>query len=53
MGRDEERDKREEVKSLNTSLPDELSIEELEKRLELDSPKTCGQYTTGPGPQPV
>ncbi len=53
MEHDEEKGIREEVKPLNTSLPDNLSIEEFEKRLELDAPKTCGQYTTGPGLRPV
>lgn len=49
MDHDEKKSNTEEVKSLNASLPEELSIEELEKRLELEAPKTCGQYTTGPG----
>ncbi len=43
----------EEVQQLNRTLLEELSIEELEKRLELDAPKTCGQYTTIPGSQPL
>ncbi len=38
-----------EIKSLNKPLLEELSIEELEKRLELTTPKTCGQYTPGSG----
>ena len=37
------------LEALNQDLIEELSIEELEKRLELDAPKTCGQYTTSPG----
>ncbi|HQT92793.1 MAG TPA: hypothetical protein PL001_12290 [Candidatus Kryptobacter bacterium] len=53
MNQDEEKKNREEVLPLNRVLFEELSIEELEKRLELDAPKTCGQYTTGPGTQPL
>ena len=49
MKQDEEKKDLEMVKSLNCPLFEELSIEELEKRLELEAPKTCGQYTTGPG----
>ncbi len=53
MDYDEKKKRRDEMESLNSRLPDELSIEELEKRLELEAPKTCGQYTTGPGTQPL
>ncbi len=51
MNQDEEKKKSEEVLPLNRALFEELSIEELEKRLELDTPKTCGQYTPASGPQ--
>lgn len=42
-----------EIKSLNKPLLEELSIEELEKRLELTTPKTCGQYTPSPGDEMI
>jgi hypothetical protein len=45
MSQDEKKENRNEIKSLNDPLLEELSIEELEKRLELTTPKTCGQYT--------
>ncbi len=53
MSHDEEKETRGEIKSLNEPLLEELSIDELEKRLELTTPKTCGQYTPAPGQEPL
>lgn len=53
MNQDEGKKTLEEVLPLNRLLLEELSIEELEKRLELDAPKTCGWYSTNPGAEPV
>lgn len=36
------------IKPLNTNLFKDISIDELEERLELEAPKTCGQYTENP-----
>ena len=43
-------EKKNEMISLNTDLYEEISIDELESRLELAqaAPKTCGQYTESP-----
>ncbi len=53
MNQDEGKKALEEVLPLNRLPLEELSIEELEKRLELDAPKTCGWYSTNQGPQPL
>lgn len=49
MADEKKKDTGGEFKSLNKPILEELSIEELEKRLELTTPKTCGQYNPVPG----
>jgi len=45
-------DQEHDVMSLNDKLLQEISIEELEERLELaEAPKTCGQYSQLPEQQ--